>query len=367
VTERRGGLHDKVVPVALQLPSNAEYLKHLSTSGPDRLIRLASNENTDPPSPRVRAALQSAFDDLNLYPPPVPSLTRELARRHKVQTAQILITAGSTEVIEATMRTFVAAGDEVVLPTPSWPVYRRRLQALDARVTEVPLRAEAEAWDYDGRRFLETITPTTKLVIICSPNNPTGNAMARDDLAGIAATATPLLIDGAYCDFDPDVDPVSLVHEYPNVILTRTFSKAYSLAGLRLGYAISSAEMLAYIDRFLIPGSAVSSVALHAGLAALDDVLHYERQLERIARERERVRSELRDAGIPAWRSKGNFVCADGHALPGGAQGFAQALLTHGVLVRPLSNLVRITVGRESENDALIAAAAAVQDTRPSR
>jgi histidinol-phosphate aminotransferase len=355
-------LYDRLVPIVLRLPSNAEYLKHLSTSTHNGLIRLASNENTDPPSPLVRAALQSAFDDINLYPSSTLSLAVELARRHHVQTAQILITAGSTEVIEATLRTFVGSGDEVVLPTPTWPVYRRRLQALDARVAEVPLRAESDAWHYDVRPFLEAITATTKLVIICSPNNPTGNAMARDDLARIAATGIPLLIDGAYSDFDPDVDQVSLVREFRNVILTRTFSKAYSLAGVRLGYALSSADILEYVDRFLVPGSAVSSVALHAGLAAHQDVAHYERQLERIARERERVLGGVRAAGIPAWGSKANFVCLDGQVLSGGAEGFSQQLFARGVQVRPLGSLVRITVGRAHENDALIAAAAAVQD-----
>lgn len=366
MTEAPRGLRSKIVPVALRLPSNAEYLKHVSASRRNGVIALASNENTDPPSPHVRAALQSAFDDVNLYPPPRPALMHELARRHHVDPAQILITAGSTEVIEATMRTFVA-GDEAVLPTPTWPVYRRRLQALDAQVTEVPLRADTEGWSYDVARLLEAISTTTKLVIVCSPNNPTGNAMARDDLARIAATGIPLLVDGAYSDFDPDVDQVSLVHEYPNVILTRTFSKAYSLAGLRLGYALSSAQTLEYVDRFLIPGSAVSSVALHAGLAALHDVPHYEQQLERIARERERVVGTLRAAGIPAWRSKGNFVCVDGQALPGGTEGFARELLDRGVLVRPLGNLVRITIGRGPENDALIAAAGAAQRARQSR
>lgn len=366
MTQGPSGVRERLVPVVLRLPSNAEYLKHLSTSAPNGLIRLASNENTDPPSPSVRAALESAFDDVNLYPPATPPLAHALAQRHRVQTAQILITGGSTEVIEATLRTFVASGDEVVLPTPTWPVYRRRLQALDARVTEVPLRAEPEAWNYDVGPFLEAITATTKLVIICSPNNPTGNTMARDDLARIASTGIPLLIDGAYSDFDPDVDLVSLVHEFSNVILTRTFSKAYSLAGLRLGYALSSPDILQYVDRFLVPGSAVSSVALHAGLAAHNDVPHYDRQLQRIACGRERVLAGLRDAGIPAWRSKGNFVCVDGQALSGGSEGFTAQLLAHGVLVRPLGKLVRITVGSRTENDALIAAAAAVQGARRS-
>jgi histidinol-phosphate aminotransferase len=135
--------------------------------------------------------------------------------------SRILVTAGSTEVIEATLRTFVTAGDEVVIPAPSWPVYRRRLQALDASVTEVPLRASEDTWSYEGCDFLGAIGAGTRLVIVCSPNNPTGNSMAVEDLAQIAATGVPLLVDGAYWDFGPRVDAMSLIEEHPNVVVTR--------------------------------------------------------------------------------------------------------------------------------------------------
>ena len=110
-----------------------------------------------------------------------------------------------------------------------------------------------------------------------------------------------------------------------------------------------------------MPGSAVSSVALQAGLAALNDSAHYERQLERNARERERVLGALRDAGVPVWQSEANFVCLDGNRLAGSAGGFSRSLQERGVMVRPLGGLVRITIGREPENDALIAAVRAVQ------
>src|ERR1700749_463987 len=122
------------------MPSNAEYLRHLSKSADPGLIRLASNENTEPPSPSVRRALTESYDDANLSPPPVPELRVAMAKNHGVGVDQVLVTAGSTEVIDATLRTFVLAGDEVVIPDPLWPVCRTRLQALEARVTEIPLR-----------------------------------------------------------------------------------------------------------------------------------------------------------------------------------------------------------------------------------
>src|SRR5690242_11631858 len=207
---RTTGFVDKVVPAARSLPPNAAYLKHLELSGGDRLIRLASNENTDRPSPEVARALARAVEDANLSPPPVPPLARELAIRLGVELEQILVAAGSTEVIDATLRTFVRAGDEVLMPTPSWPVCRRRLHALEAKVVEVPLECREDAWSYDADAFLEAITPATKLIYVCTPNNPTGNPMAPSNVQRLADTGIPLLVDAAYSDFDRDTDVVAL-------------------------------------------------------------------------------------------------------------------------------------------------------------
>jgi histidinol-phosphate aminotransferase len=349
-------LTDYLVPVASELPSNAAYLKHLTRSGGEGLIRLASNENTEPPSPRVRDALASAYQDANLSPPPVPPLRVALARRHGVEADQVLVTAGSTEVIDATLRTFLRAGDEVVTPDPYWPVCRRRLQALEAKVVAVPLEAGDTSWQYDIDRLIGAITPVTKLVVICTPNNPTGNAMEMSDVRRIAELGVPLLIDAAYTDFDPGVDLMALVHEYERVVVTRTFSKAYCLAGLRVGYAVGSAEVLDYVDRFLVPGSAVSSASLHAALAALQDEDYHEYQVNRIVREVARMVPALRDLGFRTWDSKGNFVSLDGSGYPGGGDGLVDTLLAHGVVVRPFGDIVRISMGTTAENDALLTA-----------
>jgi histidinol-phosphate aminotransferase len=359
------GFEDKLVPAARSLPSNAEYLKHLELSGSDRLIRLASNENTDRPSAEVARALARAFEDANLSPPPIPPLARELAHRHRVELEQVLVTAGSTEVIDATLRTFVRAGDEVLIPAPSWPVCRRRLQALEARIVEIPLYREEETWRYDADAYLEAISPGTKLIFVCTPNNPTGNPMALADVRRLAVTGIPLLVDAAYSDFDPDADVVALAREYENVILTRTFSKAYCLAGLRIGYALGGAEILSYVERLLVPGSAISSASLHAGLAALMDDAHHERQTTRIIAERTRLAAGLRELGAHVWESRGNFVPIDARAFPGEAEGLADALLKHGIVVRPFGDVLRITVGVEHENDVVIAAVGSVIGREP--
>jgi histidinol-phosphate aminotransferase len=345
------------VPAAHTLPSNAEYLAHLDVAAADgKLIRLASNENTEPPSPRVREALERAYLDANLSPPPVPPLRHALARRYGVGVDRVLVGAGSTELIDATLRAFVRAGDEVVLPHPSWPVFRRRLEALEARVVDVPLVAGDLSYLYDVGSLLDAVTQRTKLLIVCAPNNPTGNSLTLEDIRRCASAGPLLLVDAAYADFDETSDVTPIVHESDRVVLTRTFSKAYCLAGLRVGYAIGDAAVMDHVDRFLVPGSSVSSAALHAGLAAFEDDAFRDAQVARIRAERARLVQELRALGLRAFDSNGNFVAVE---APGGARSFADAVLAGGVVIRVMNDeLVRITVGRAEENDALLAAIA---------
>jgi histidinol-phosphate aminotransferase len=357
-------LDDLLVPAAHRLPSNAEYLAHLGVASADgTLIRLASNENTEPPSTHVREALERAYLDANLSPPPVPPLRHALAARYGVGTDRVLVGAGSTEVIDATLRAFVRAGDEVVLPRPSWPVFRRRLEALDARIVDVPLVAGEERWAYDVDALVAAVTERTKLLIVCTPNNPTGNSLSLDDVRRCAVAGPLLLLDAAYADFDDTSDVTSIVHETDRVVLTRTFSKAYCLAGLRVGYAVGDAAVLDFVDRFLVPGSSVGSAALHAGLAALEDDDYHARQVERIRAERTRLVAELRERSVRAYDSNGNFVAVD---APEGARTLADAILRGGVVVRVMDEtLVRITVGRREENDALLAAISAARVPAP--
>jgi histidinol-phosphate aminotransferase len=340
------------------LPSNAVYLAHLEAASADAgLIRLASNENTEPPSPHVREALTRAYDDANLSPSPSPPLRAALAERFGVSPSRVLISAGSTEVIDATLRTFVHAGDEVVLPDPSWPVFSRRLQALEAAIVTVPLAVSERSYRYDVEAMLSAITNRTKVIVICSPNNPTGNSLTVDEVRRLAASGAMVLLDAAYADFDPEVDLSPLVHEYHNVVLSRTFSKAYCLAGLRLGYVVGDAQVLDYVDRFLVPGSSVSSATLHAGLAALGDDAYHDRQVARIIAERERLLAGVRDAGLTAYESRGNFVAVDASGYPGQAVGLVGAMLERGVVIRRMGDaLVRISVGTASENDGALRA-----------
>jgi histidinol-phosphate aminotransferase len=358
-TDRIGPL---LVPAAHALPSNAAYLAHLEAGAADPgLIRLASNESTEPPSPFVHEALERSYADANRSPSTSPPLRLALAQRFGVKPSGVLLGAGSTELIDATMRTFVAAGDEVILPHPSWPVFGRRLGALEARVVEVPLSVGADAYSYDVDAMLGAVSARTKLIVLCSPNNPTGNSMALGDARRLAEAGPVLLADTAYADFDPDTDLSSLVGEYPNVVLARTFSKAYCLAGLRLGFILGDPALLDWIDRFLVPGSSVSSASLHAGLAALEDEEYYRRHVGRIIAERGRLLEKLRDLGLSAYESRGNFVAFDASDHEGGAAALVADVLAHRVVIRAMNEtIVRVTVGKPEENDAAVGALRAV-------
>jgi histidinol-phosphate aminotransferase len=172
-----------LVPAAQRLPAPSAYLAHVDAAAADpALIRLASNENGDPPSPRVREALAAAYDEAQLYPSTLQPLRAALAEQLGVSQASILLGAGSTEVIDATLRAFVRAGDEVVLATPSWPVCRARLRALEAQLVDVPLADDGNAFEFDVNALLAAVTGRTKVVVLCTPNNPTGNSMGLENL-----------------------------------------------------------------------------------------------------------------------------------------------------------------------------------------
>jgi histidinol-phosphate aminotransferase len=244
-------------------------------------------------------------------------------------------------------------------------VFKRRLAALEAHIVEVPVVVSESTYAYDVDALLAAVTDRTKLIVLCSPNNPTGNSMAVEDVRRCAEAGPMVLLDAAYADFDPGVDLSPLVPAHRNVILSRTFSKAYCLAGLRLGYVVGDAQVLDYVDRFLVPGSSVSSATLHAGLAALNDDAYHDRQVARIIAERDRLLVGIRDAGFTAYESRGNFVAVDASRYPGRAIGLVGAMIERGVVIRAMGDaLARISVGIAAENEILLAGLRAVTALR---
>jgi len=317
------------------------------------VLKLNTNENPYPPSPQALAAIAKVLDNqLRRYPDPVGTAFRiAAARRHGVDPGMILCGNGSDDLLTIITRAFVGPGDLVVYPTPSYILYRTLAELQDARVTEVPFEPD---WTLDPARF---DVPGARLAFLANPNSPSGTTLSAEQVAVIAERlACPLIVDEAYADF-ADSDCVSLVTRYPNVIVTRTFSKGYSLAGLRLGYLIAQAPMIEGLIK-VKDSYNCDTLSLVGATAALEDRAYHEQTRQKILATRARLTAAVRSLGYHVPESQANFVwCTDGPP----AAGVYQKLKDLGILVRLMrypgqDDGLRITVGTDDEIDRLLEA-----------
>ena len=323
-------------------------------------IKLASNENPLGPGERALAAARAALADLGRYPDGGGfALKRALARRLGVAPEQLTLGNGSNDVLELLARTFASDGDEVVYAQHAFAVYELATLAVGARPVVVPARN----WGHDLAAMQRAVTERTRLVFIANPNNPTGTWVSRDELVAFL-DAIPrrvvVVLDEAYFEYveEPSYpDGIALLARYPNLAVTRTFSKIHGLAGLRVGYAVTTAEIAEYLNRVRQPFN-VNSVALAAAEAALEDEAHVERS-RALNREGMRQLVEgLAALGLDHIPSVGNFVTFD-VGRPAGE--VYEALLRRGVIVRPVANYgmprhLRVTIGLPEENARFLAA-----------
>lgn len=327
-------------------------------------IKLASNENPLPPSDRVQKAIVAALPTLNRYPDGSGYYLRHaLAHKHGLSAEQVILGNGSNELIELAVRTFLKPGDEAVVPHPSFVVYPMIVQAAGGIRVMVMLK------DYrlDLEGMARAITPMTKLVFIANPNNPTATIVTADEVEHFMSRVperTIVIFDEAYYEFaqGPDFpDTLRYVREGRKVIVLRTFSKANSLAGLRVGYAVADADAVALMNRIRQPFN-VNSLAQVAALAALDDEAHVQECVRMIEAGRHYLYEEFKALGLKYVPSRANFVLVDvGH----NAADMYQQLLKHGIIVRPmtafgLESTLRISVGTPEENRRLVRALRAV-------
>jgi histidinol-phosphate aminotransferase len=319
-------------------------------------IKLASNENPDQPLDAILAAVVAVASGVNRYPDHRATAVREaLARRLAVDVEQVAVGSGSSGLLNQMIVAYIEPGDEVLYPWRSFEAYPVFTSMMDGASVMVPLLPDLT---YDADALVAAITPRTKLMFLATPNNPTGIATTTADLAKIVERVPErviVVIDEAYREFlDPSFgDPVvELVPRFRNVVVTRTFSKAHGLAGLRLGYAIGDPQVITTIDKTLLPFS-VNSLAQAAVLAAIDNEEAINVRVRAILAERARVETELGAAGWRLPNHQGNFVW-----LMTGAETDAVGLELErrGVVTRPFAgDGIRVTIGSPAENDRFLA------------
>jgi histidinol-phosphate aminotransferase len=319
-------------------------------------LRLDFNENTFACSPRVREALsQISTSQLTRYPERQP-IEAIVADHLCLDALSVALTNGVDEAIHVLFETFLEAGDELLLPVPAYTMYEVYASATDATV--VPVLA-ADDLQFPFERLLAAITPRTKIIAIANPNSPSGTVATRAQLQTLARSAphAVLLVDEAYFHFCGETI-IDLIGALPNLIVARTFSKAYGLAGLRLGVLAGPVELMRWIRRALSPYS-VNSLALACLPPALEDTKYLNWYVGEVLGARADFEAAIDAAGLRRWPSRANFILVD--IGPQHAE-FVRLMRADGVLVRDRSNdpgcdgRVRITVGtREQMQQAIIA------------
>jgi histidinol-phosphate aminotransferase len=312
-------------------------------------LRLDFNENTLACSPKVTDALRRiSAGDLTRYPErePVEAL---VAAHLSLQPAQVALTNGVDEAIHVLFEAFLEAGDEVLLPVPAYTMYEVYASATDARVVTVQSDNDLQ---FPFERILAAISPRTKVIAIANPNSPAGSALCRAQILEIARLAphAVLLVDEAYFHFHGET-VIDLIGTIPNLMVARTFSKAYGLAGLRLGALAGPEDLMRWIRRVLSPYS-VNALALACLSPALEDAAYLDWYVAEVLAARAEFESTLDDAGIRRWPSHANFVLV---AIGAQHKEFVLKMNAAGVLVRDRSSdpgcdgCVRITIGTRQQ------------------
>lgn len=320
-------------------------------------LRLDFNENTHAPSPRVREALSTlTLESFTIYPERGP-VEAKVAAHFGLQSEQVLLANGTDEGIHLVTYTFLEEGDECLFATPSFFMYDVNAMAMGATLVRVQSDASL-AFPYD--RVLASITPKTKMIILCSPNNPTGVTITREQILTIAKAAphAVVLVDEAYFHFFGESVLQDVVRgDVGNILIARTFSKAYGLANLRVGAIAGPVNLVNHLRKASSPYN-VNGIALMAVAACVDDTEYLDWYVGQIRDGRERVYKTLDNMRVPYWQSQANFVLM--HVGPRHKE-FVEAMRARGVLVRDrssdpgLQGCVRITIGLEEHTTVGIA------------
>jgi histidinol-phosphate aminotransferase len=320
----------------------------------ERVIKLNTNENPFPPSPRVMEAIRALEgEQLRRYPNPMADGFRASAARVLGVTPDMILAGnGSDEILAMAVRTFLGPGDVLAYPNPTYSLYPVLAEISEVKVVEVPWEA---GWTLPARALIDS---GARCIFFANPNAPSGTLVSPEEVRALASRFDGVvLIDEAYVDF-ADTHCLGLLAACPNLIISRTVSKGYSLAGLRFGYAIAAPEIIAAMAK-VKDSYNCDAVSVAAATAALEDQAYARGAWQAVRAERARLAEELARRGWKVIPSQANFLLA---TTPGGdGAAVYQALKAKGILVRyfarpGLSDKVRITIGTREQNDALLAA-----------
>jgi len=349
------------VPLRPAVSALPAYVPGARVAAGDRAWKLSSNENPYAPLPSVLDAIARGATEVNRYPDMYAGeLVEALAAHTGVGPENVVVGNGSVAVLAHVLQAVVEHGDEVVFPWRSFEAYPIAVAVAGGRAVTVPVQADGRL---DLPAMAAAVTPATRVMLVCTPNNPTGPAVHADELE-ILLAAVPrnvlVVVDEAYLEFvrDPQVaDGVDLLRRHPNVVLLRTLSKAYGLAGLRVGYAVAEPRLAAGIRAVSTPFG-VSHLAQVAALASLAPAAQGEllERVDALVTERTRVTGALREQGWELPESQANFVW---FGLGDATTERAGQAREHGVLVRPFAgDGLRVTIGEVEANDAFLRVAA---------
>ncbi|GGY65406.1 histidinol-phosphate transaminase [Marinobacter zhanjiangensis] len=330
---------------------------------PDEIVKLASNENPLGPSPVALEAAREALEEMCRYPDGNAfALKQALARYLEVAPSQLTLGNGSNDVLEVIARCFAGPGTEVIYSQHAFAVYPLATLAIGASGVEVP----AKNWGHDLDAMADAVTDQTRLIFVANPNNPTGTVEGEAAIRAFLDKVPPrvlVVLDEAYCEYlhgsDDEVDGIGLLQQYRNLIVTRTFSKAWGLAALRVGYAVSSPSIADILNRVRQPFN-VDTVAQAAATAVLGDQDYLERSREVNRLGLQQLEAGFSELGLEWIPSAGNFVAVD---VGDKAQDVFEGLLEQGVIVRPVAGYgmprhLRVTVGLPEENERFLRALA---------
>ena len=318
-------------------------------------VKLASNENPMGPSPSAVTAIRNALKTLHRYPDGNCYYLKDvLSKKLRVSSDQILFGNGSNEIIELAVRTFIKPGDEAIMAHPSFVVYSMIIQAANGKSNIVPLRD----WRHDLDAMASRITDRTRLIFIANPNNPTGTINTMDEMDRFVKKVPEgvlIVVDEAYAEYvdAPEyADSFTYLRANKDILILRTFSKIYGLAGLRIGYGIAQASIIQEMNKVRQPFN-VNSLAQAAAIEALRDDNHLKKVKQMNTRGKKFLYRELKNLGISFVPSEANFIYVV--VSENDAKRVYNKMLKLGVIVRPMGpNSIRITVGLQGENKKLV-------------